>query len=108
MKIFELEIYSMHRVRNNEIWSLMCPDQCPGLADCWGDKFDELYQKYEQEGLYMKQVPAQDVWKAICTSQIETGTPYMLYKDSCNRLSNQQNLGTIRSSNLCTGIRMEL
>merc|ERR1711899_704400 len=94
----------MKRVEENGVWSLMCPHQCPGLADCWGDEFEKLYKRYENEGKYMKQVKAQDVWYAIIESQIETGTPYMLYKDSCNRKSNQQNLGTIKCSNLCTEI----
>merc|ERR1711899_290926 len=94
----------MKRVEENGVWSLMCPHQCPGLSDCWGDEFEKLYKRYEDEGKYMKQVKAQDVWYAIIESQIETGTPYMLYKDSCNRKSNQQNLGTIKCSNLCTEI----
>merc|ERR1711899_399813 len=94
----------MKRVEENGVWSLMCPHQCPGLSDCWGDEFEKLYKRYENEGKYMKQVKAQDVWYAIIESQIETGTPYMLYKDSCNRKSNQQNLGTIKCSNLCTEI----
>merc|ERR1711899_586180 len=94
----------MKRVEENGVWSLMCPHQCPGLSDCWGEEFEKLYKRYEDEGKYMKQVKAQDVWYAIIESQIETGTPYMLYKDSCNRKSNQQNLGTIKCSNLCTEI----
>merc|ERR1712059_244332 len=85
-------------------WSLMCPDECPGLGDCWGDEFEKLYTRYETEGKFLKQVKAQRVWYAIIESQIETGTPYMLYKDACNRKSNQQNLGTIKCSNLCTEI----
>lgn len=94
----------MKRVESNGTWSLMCPHQSPGLADCWGEKFEELYMKYEEEGKFVEQVPAQKLWRAIIASQVETGTPYMLYKDACNRKSNQQNLGTIRSSNLCTEI----
>merc|ERR1712165_698977 len=94
----------MKRVKSDGNWSLMCPDECPGLHEVWGDEFEALYEKYEKEGKYMKQVKAQDVWYAIIESQIETGTPYMLYKDSCNRKSNQQNLGTIKCSNLCTEI----
>merc|ERR1719150_2779894 len=94
----------MKRVEENGVWSLMCPHQCPGLSDCWGEEFEKLYTTYEKEGRYMKQVKAQDVWYAVIESQIETGTPYMLYKDSCNRKSNQQNLGTIKCSNLCTEI----
>merc|ERR1719391_612107 len=82
----------------------MCPHECPGLADCWGEEFEELYERYEEEGKFLKQVKAQQVWHAIIESQTETGTPYMLYKDACNRKSNQQNLGTIKCSNLCTEI----
>ncbi|KAL5223571.1 hypothetical protein ABZP36_010210 [Zizania latifolia] len=94
----------MQRVQNNEEWSLFCPNEAPGLADCWGDEFENLYKKYEREGKAKKVVPAQTVWFDILKAQIETGTPYMLYKDTCNRKSNQQNLGTIKSSNLCTEI----
>ncbi|XP_044438770.1 ribonucleoside-diphosphate reductase large subunit isoform X1 [Triticum aestivum] len=94
----------MQRVQNNEDWSLFCPNEAPGLADCWGEKFEELYKKYEKAGKAKKVIPAQTLWFDILKAQIETGTPYMLYKDSCNRKSNQQNLGTIKSSNLCTEI----
>lgn len=94
----------MKRVKNDEKWSLMCPHESPGLHECWGEKFEALYEKYESENRYIRQVSARDLWRAICVSQIETGTPYMLYKDACNRKSNQQNLGTIKSSNLCTEI----
>merc|ERR1712193_260750 len=94
----------MKRVKEFGMWSLMCPHECPGLADCWGEEFEKLYTKYESEGKFRKQVKAQDVWSAIVESQIETGTPYMLYKDACNRKPNQQNLGTIKCSNLCTEI----
>jgi len=94
----------MKRVEEDGVWSLMCPHRCPGLSDCWGDEFEDLYTRYEREGKFMKQVKAQQVWYAIIESQIETGTPYMLYKDACNRKSNQQNLGTIKCSNLCTEI----
>ena len=94
----------MKRVENNEMWSLMCPDQCPGLNTSHGDEFEELYEKYESEGKFMKQVKAVDLWKHIMTSHIETGFPYILYKDSANKKSNQKNLGTIRSSNLCAEI----
>ena len=94
----------MKRVKNNEKWSLFCPDKCKGLYDEWGEKFEELYIKYENEELYNKQVNAQELWFAILNSQIETGTPYLVYKDAANRKSNQQNLGTIKSSNLCTEI----
>merc|ERR1711899_416035 len=94
----------MKRVKEFGMWSLMCPNESPGLADCWGEEFEKLYTKYESEGKFRKQVKAQEVWSAIVESQIETGTPYMLYKDACNRKSNQQNLGTIKCSNLCTEI----
>ncbi|EMS59885.1 Ribonucleoside-diphosphate reductase large subunit [Triticum urartu] len=94
----------MERVQKNEQWSLFCPSEAPGLADCWGDEFQNLYSKYEREGKAKKIVSAQSLWFEILKAQIETGTPYMLYKDSCNRKSNQQNLGTIKSSNLCTEI----
>lgn len=94
----------MKRVENNETWSLLCPNKCPGLYDSWGEEFEKLYIKYEQEEKFVRQVQAQKLWAAIIDSQIETGTPYMLYKDTCNRKSNQQNLGTIKCSNLCTEI----
>ena len=94
----------MKRVENNEMWSLFCPNEAPGLADVWGDEFERLYEKYERENKFRKQVKAQDLWFEILESQIETGTPYILYKDAANRKSNQKNLGTIKSSNLCTEI----
>ncbi|XP_008218010.1 ribonucleoside-diphosphate reductase large subunit isoform X1 [Nasonia vitripennis] len=94
----------MQRVLDNEKWSLMCPHECPGLPDVWGDEFNKLYIKYEEEKRYKRQIVARDLWTAILKAQVETGTPYMLYKDHCNRKSNQQNLGTIKSSNLCTEI----
>ncbi|XP_031562039.1 ribonucleoside-diphosphate reductase large subunit-like [Actinia tenebrosa] len=94
----------MKRVEEDGIWSLMCPNECPGLQDCYGEEFEELYKSYEQQGKFIKQVKAQKLWFAILESQIETGTPYMLYKDSCNKKSNQKNLGTIKCSNLCTEI----
>ena len=94
----------MRRVEENGVWSLMCPHQCPGLPECHGKEFEELYTKYEKEGRYIRQVRARELWGAILESQIETGTPYMLYKDACNAKSNQQNLGTIQCSNLCTEI----
>lgn len=94
----------MKRVENDEMWSLMCPHSCPGLFDAWGEEFERLYESYEAEGRFMRLVKAQDLWFAIIEAQVETGTPYMLYKDACNRKSNQQNLGTIRCSNLCTEI----
>lgn len=94
----------MKRVEENGDWSLMCPHECPGLSDCWGEEFEKLYERYEAEGKFMKRVKAQDLWFAVIESQVETGTPYLLYKDACNRKSNQQNIGTIRCSNLCTEI----
>ena len=94
----------MKRVEANGDWTLMCPNECPGLADCWGEEFETLYQKYEAEGKGKKTIKAQQLWFAILESQVETGNPYMLFKDACNRKSNQQNLGTIKSSNLCTEI----
>lgn len=94
----------MRRVKENGDWPLFCPNEAPGLADVYGEEFDALFLKYESEGRYRKVVRAQDLWFKIMESQIETGTPYMLYKDAANQKSNQQNLGTIRSSNLCTEI----
>ncbi len=94
----------MKRVEENGTWSLFCPNEAPGLADCHSQEFEELYTRYEQEGRARKVIKAQELWFAIMESQIETGTPYMLYKDACNAKSNQQNLGTIKSSNLCTEI----
>lgn len=94
----------MKRVKDNGKWSLMCPNECPGLADTYGDEFEALYMKYESEGKFRKQINAQELWFHILDSQTETGTPYMLYKDHVNRKSNQKNLGVIRSSNLCTEI----
>lgn len=94
----------MKRVEENGTWSLFCPNEAPGLHECWGEKFEALYDQYEKEGRARKTVKAQDLWFAILDAQIETGTPYLLYKDAANRKSNQQNLGTIQSSNLCTEI----
>ncbi|KAK7788298.1 hypothetical protein R5R35_012598 [Gryllus longicercus] len=94
----------MRRVEEDGVWSLMCPKESPGLFDCWGEEFDKLYESYEAEGRFVRQVKAQQLWFAILDAQVETGTPYVLYKDACNRKSNQQNLGTIKSSNLCTEI----
>lgn len=94
----------MKRVEANGEWSLFCPNEAPGLSECWGAEFETLYTQYEAEGRARKTVKAQDLWFAILQSQIETGTPYMLYKDAANGKSNQQNLGTIKSSNLCTEI----
>lgn len=94
----------MQRVEDNGEWSLFCPHEAPGLAECHGKEFEALYEKYEKEGRQRRTVKAQELWFAILESQTETGTPYMLYKDHCNRKSNQKNLGTIKSSNLCTEI----
>ncbi|KAG2879226.1 Ribonucleoside-diphosphate reductase large chain [Phytophthora cactorum] len=91
----------MKRVEANGKWSLFCPNEAPGLYECWGDEFEALYEKYEKEGRARKTINAQQLWFAILDAQIETGVPFMLYKDAANRKSNQQNLGTIRSSNLC-------
>jgi ribonucleoside-diphosphate reductase alpha subunit len=95
----------MERVKEkNGKWSLFCPHECPGLADTYGDEFKALYEKYELEGKARKTIDARDLWFAILDAQMETGTPYLLYKDACNKKSNQKNLGTIKSSNLCTEI----
>jgi ribonucleoside-diphosphate reductase alpha subunit len=94
----------MKRVEEGGNWSLFCPDKARGLSDVYGEEFEKLYEKYESEGLATKTVRAEDIWRAILKSQAETGTPYMLYKDACNKKSNQSNLGTIKSSNLCTEI----
>ena len=94
----------MKCVENDEDWCLFCPDKCPGLSDTYGTEFEQLYREYESREMYTQRVSAQKLWFSILTSQIETGTPYLLYKDACNSKSNQQNLGTIKSSNLCTEI----
>ena len=94
----------MKRVESDGNWSLFCPDQARGLSDVYGKEFEELYEKYESEGIATKVVPASEIWKAIIKSQSETGTPYMLYKDACNQKSNHKHIGTIKSSNLCTEI----
>lgn len=94
----------MKRVEENGDWTLMCPHECPGLSDTYGDDFEKLYLSYEAAGKGRKTIKAQDLWFKVLESQIETGTPYMLYKDAANKKSNQQNLGTIKSSNLCTEI----
>ncbi|WP_423149564.1 ribonucleoside-diphosphate reductase subunit alpha [Rubrolithibacter danxiaensis] len=94
----------MKRVEANEDWSLFCPHEAPGLHECFGEEFEALYERYEKEGRARKKVKAQELWFAILDAQVETGTPYLLYKDAANRKSNQQNLGTIKSSNLCTEI----
>ena len=93
----------MKRVQDKGNWTLMCPDKCPGLSDCYGEEFEQLYTRYEQEGRG-ETIDAQKIWHSIYISQIEVGMPYILFKDACNRKSNQQNLGTIKSSNLCTEI----
>ncbi len=94
----------MKRVEEDTTWTLMCPNECPGLDDVYGDEFEALYLSYEAKGKGRKTIKARELWEKILESQIETGTPYMLYKDAANRKSNQKNLGTIRSSNLCTEI----
>lgn len=94
----------MNRVERGEHWSLFCPQEAPGLSECFGEAFETLYTRYEAEGRARKTIKAQELWFAILESQIETGTPYLLYKDAANAKSNQQNLGTIKSSNLCTEI----
>lgn len=94
----------MKRVEQNEDWSLFCPNEAPGLSDCHGEEFERLYEKYEREGRARETIKAQELWFEVLESQIETGTPYMLYKDAANGKSNQKNLGTIKSSNLCTEI----
>jgi ribonucleoside-diphosphate reductase alpha chain len=94
----------MQRVEQDGMWCLMTPDECPGLSDSWGDEFNSLYLMYERQHKYVKEVSAKKLWQMIVDAQIQTGTPYLLYKDSCNAKSNQQHLGTIKSSNLCTEI----
>jgi ribonucleoside-diphosphate reductase alpha chain len=94
----------MQRVESDGVWSLMCPHECPGLSECWGDEFKDLYESYETAGKFRRQMPAKKLWQLILDAQIQTGTPYLCYKDAANSKSNQQNLGTIRSSNLCTEI----
>jgi len=94
----------MERVKTDGLWTLMCPDECPGLADVYGQAFKELYEKYEAEGKGRKAVKARELWFQVLDAQMETGTPYLLYKDACNQKSNQKNVGTIKSSNLCTEV----
>ena len=94
----------MRKVQEDDDWYLMCPDMCKGLSDSYGEEFDKLYTNYVKDGNYLKKVKAREVWNRILSSQIETGTPYMVYKDACNVKSNQNNLGVIKSSNLCTEI----
>jgi len=94
----------MKRLESNEMWSLFCPDEAKGLSDVWGQEFEELYEKYEGEGLARRTIPARDIWQRLVRSQVETGTPYLLYKDSINGKSNHKNIGIVKSSNLCTEI----
>jgi len=94
----------MQRVEQDGMWCLMSPDECPGLSDCHGDEFNRLYNIYERDHVYIKEMPAKKLWQMIVDAQIQTGGPYLLYKDACNAKSNQQHLGTIKSSNLCTEI----
>ena len=94
----------MERIKENKKWSLFCPDECPGLSDVYGDKFKELYESYESSGKSRKTMDARDLWFKVLDAQMETGTPYLLYKDAANMKSNQKNIGTIKSSNLCTEI----
>jgi ribonucleoside-diphosphate reductase alpha subunit len=94
----------MEKVEKDEDWFLMCPNECPGLPDVYGEEFNELYRMYVAQGRFKKKVRAREVWDAVLKSQVETGTPYMCYKDACNEKSNQKNIGTIKSSNLCTEI----
>jgi ribonucleoside-diphosphate reductase alpha subunit len=94
----------MERIKTDGNWTLMCPDECPGLSDVYGDEFNELYSKYEANGKGRKTMKARDLWFQVLDAQMETGTPYLLYKDACNKKSNQKNIGTIKSSNLCTEI----
>lgn len=94
----------MRRVEEDGPWTLMDPARCPGLSDCWGEDFARLYQRYEAEGRGARTMRAQELWRKICEAQVETSMPYIMYKDACNRKSNQQHLGTIKSSNLCTEV----
>ena len=94
----------MKRVQNDEIWSLMCPDESPGLVDSYGEEFESLYIKYESEGNYRRQVKAKDLWLHILEAQLETGVPYLCFKDHVNRKTNHQNVGVIKSSNLCSEV----
>ena len=94
----------MEKVKTNDDWCLFCPDKCPGLADVYGAEFKELYNKYETEGRFNRKIKSRDLWFKILDSQMETGTPYLCYKDAANSKSNQKNIGTIKSSNLCSEI----
>ena len=96
----------MEKIERGEDWYLMCPDECPGLSDVYGEEFNELYEKYVKEGRYKSVVKAQEVWFKVLEAQIETGTPYLLYKDSVNKKSNQKNIGVVKSSNLCSEITL--
>lgn len=96
----------MERVKDGKMWSLMCPDECRGLSDVYGDEFNALYERYENEGKFKKQIPAQELWWQILQAQIENGVPYLLFKDHVNRKNNQKNLGTIKSSNLCSEVTL--
>ena len=96
----------MERVKSGSNWTLMCPDECPGLSDVYGDEFEKLYTKYENEGRGRKTMEARDLWFQILAAQMETGTPYILYKDACNKKSNQKNIGVIKSSNLCCEVTL--
>jgi ribonucleoside-diphosphate reductase alpha chain len=91
----------MERIKTDGNWTLMCPDECPGLSDVYGQEFNDLYSKYEANGKGRKTMKARDLWFQVLDAQMETGTPYLLYKDACNKKSNQKNIGTIKSSNLC-------
>ena len=91
----------MNRVKTDGTWTLMCPDECPGLSDAYGEEFEALYCKYETEGKGRVTVKARDLWFKVLDAQMETGTPYLCYKDAANRKSNQKNVGIIKSSNLC-------
>ena len=88
----------MRRVEENGMWSLFCPNKCQDLCELYGEEFDKKYMEYEEQGIYTKQISAQKLWFSVLNTQIETGTPYLLYKDACNMKSNQKNLGTIKSS----------
>lgn len=96
----------MEKIEKNEDWHLMCPDECPGLSDVYGEEFEKLYNKYVEEKRYKSVIKAQEIWFKVLEAQIETGTPYLLYKDSVNKKSNQKNIGVIKSSNLCSEITL--
>jgi ribonucleotide reductase alpha subunit len=94
----------MQKVKENKEWCLFCPHQCPGLNDVYGEEYKQLYEKYESENKYVKKIIARNLWHKILAAQMETGNPSLLFKDACNQKSNQKNIGTIKSSNLCTEI----